>query len=52
MPTRLIIGKNDASYGHLMKLTADATLQTIPPLQSGFAITGEVRDIKVLHTSG
>ena len=45
------IGKNDASYGHLMEIDAnDSVLSTIDPLQSGFAVSGEVRDIHILES--
>lgn len=46
------IGKSDASYGHFFKRDIqNNSWQTIAPQQSGFAVKGEVRDIKVLNSS-
>lgn len=49
------IGKCDASYGHLLTLSNDddkLNWEILPSLESGFAIDGEVRDIKVLNGLG
>ena len=47
------IGKCDASYGHFMiRSPNDTTWHTVPPRQSGFAVDGEVRDIRLLNTTG
>ena len=43
------IGKSDASYGHLLTLNnKDGNLTWDILNESGFAIDGEVRDIKIL----
>ncbi|MEC8599253.1 MAG: FG-GAP-like repeat-containing protein [Bacteroidota bacterium] len=49
------IGKCDASYGHLLTLknnNEELKWKTLSLLESGFAIDGEVRDIKVLNGEG
>lgn len=49
------IGKCDASYGHLLTLknnNGELTWKTLSLLESGFAIDGEVRDIKILKGEG
>ena len=49
------IGKCDASYGHLLTLKNDngeLKWKTLSLLESGFAIDGEVRDIKILKGEG
>jgi hypothetical protein len=46
------IGKCDASYGHLLTLSNDEDKlkwEILPLIESGFAIDGEVRDIKILN---
>ena len=46
------IGKCDASYGHLLTLSNDEDKlkwKILPLIESGFAIDGEVRDIKILN---
>ena len=46
------IGKCDASYGHLLTLSDDGDKlkwDILPLIESGFAIDGEVRDIKILN---
>lgn len=45
------IGKNDASFGHVMKRSEkDTVWKTEKPINSGFAINGEVRDIQILKS--
>ncbi len=45
------IGKNDASFGHLMQRSKkDSVWETIKPIHSGFAVEGEIRDIKILES--
>ncbi len=46
------IGKCDASFGHFIKKNDKGGWQIMEPRISGFAINGEVRDIKVLKSTG
>jgi hypothetical protein len=48
---QLYIGKFDASYGHLLKGDGKGNWQVIPASQSGFAVSGQARDIRALQTS-
>ena len=46
------IGKCDASFGHLLTLSNNGDKlkwEILPLIESGFAIDGEVRDIKILN---
>jgi len=42
------IGKLDASYGHYLKRSENGIWKPVEPRDSGFAIYGEARDIKVV----
>ncbi|MBN1789341.1 MAG: VCBS repeat-containing protein [Bacteroidales bacterium] len=39
-------------YGQLIKGTIEGTWQYVPPLQSGFFTTGEIRDLEILKING
>ncbi|MEM9299677.1 MAG: hypothetical protein AAGA64_14985, partial [Bacteroidota bacterium] len=41
-------GRYDASYGHLLKGLGDGSFVSIGAKQSGFQVTGQVRDIAVI----
>ncbi|MGQ8338609.1 VCBS repeat-containing protein [Sunxiuqinia sp. A32] len=43
------IGTHDASYGHFLKMDQDKKWKEVQPDESGFAVRGEVRDIKLLN---
>ena len=41
------------AYEHLMKMASNDTVwHTVKPRKSGFAVNGEIRDIKILNTKG
>lgn len=46
------IGKCDASYGYFMEKDNQGVWGTREPINSGFAIEGEVRDIELLKSTG
>lgn len=49
---QISIGKNDASYGYFLKRAVENnSWKVVAPRHSGFAIKGEVRDIKILNGS-
>tara|TARA_B110000037_G_scaffold24189_2_gene27766 strand:- start:3113 stop:6454 length:3342 start_codon:yes stop_codon:yes gene_type:complete len=49
---QISIGKHDASFGHLFKInTSTNSWDVTEPKHSGFAVQGEVRDIKILNGS-
>jgi hypothetical protein len=46
------IGKSDASYGHFLKREIqNNSWKVVAPRNSGFAVKGEVRDVKILNGS-
>lgn len=47
--TQPALGKMDASYGCFLKGDGNGSFQYIEPLQSGFAVQGQVRDMKSLQ---
>ena len=48
---QLSIGKFDASYGSYLKGDGKGNWKAIPAVQSGFAVTGQARDIKTLKNA-
>lgn len=46
------MGKYDASYGHFLKGEGIGNWKSVNPLESGFAVDGEARDIKILKSGG
>lgn len=48
---QLNIGKFDASYGNYLKGDGKGNWQVASPLQSGFAVPGQARDIRDLKTA-
>jgi hypothetical protein len=45
-------GRYDASYGWFLKGTEDGTFKVSNPMQNGFVVQGEIKDIQVLETNG
>lgn len=45
-------GRLDATYGSYFTIDGSGTFQEIPAGESGFAVFGEARDIKMLRTAG
>jgi len=43
-------GRYDASYGWFLKGNGDGNFRVSNPLQSGFVVDGEIRDIQLLNT--
>jgi len=50
--TQPIIGKMDASYGTFLKGDGQGNFQYIEPLESGFAVQGQVRAMQFLEKGG
>ncbi|HEY8936394.1 MAG TPA: VCBS repeat-containing protein [Cyclobacteriaceae bacterium] len=51
-PTNIQMGRYDASYGLLLQGDGKGNFKSIPSVQSGFSITGEVRHLKKLKVAG
>ena len=47
----VMIGRYDASYGCFLKGSDKKTFTSIPPVQSGFIIKGDVKDMSVIKLS-
>ena len=47
---QLSIGKFDASYGHLLKGDGKGNWKVVPGTKSGFALSGEARDVREIKT--
>ena len=43
------LGRDDASFGHFLTKGEPGNWEYVEPANSGFAINGEARDIKVLN---
>ncbi|MCG8308900.1 MAG: CRTAC1 family protein [Cytophagales bacterium] len=46
---QVIIGRNDASYGCVMKLNSDKEWESIEPRETGFTVFGEARNVNVIY---
>jgi len=46
--TDVLTGRYDASYGCFLKGQPDKRFKTIPPVESGFIINGDVKDMKLV----
>ncbi|WP_375443833.1 VCBS repeat-containing protein [uncultured Fibrella sp.] len=46
--TRIKIGKMDANYGQLFRNEGNCQFRYVPQMQSGFTVTGDVRDVLVV----
>jgi hypothetical protein len=44
------VGRYDASYGHFLEGDGEGGFRVIPPLNSGFKLEGEIRDIQTIQT--
>jgi len=49
--TEVMTGRYDASYGCFLKGLNRKTFETIPPVESGFKIDGDVKDMKLITTA-
>jgi hypothetical protein len=47
----VMTGRYDASYGLFLRGNKDKTFQSIPPIQSGFIVDGDVKDMELIPLS-
>jgi len=47
--TEVVTGRYDASYGCFLKGSDKKTFTAIPPIESGFILKGDVKDLKLLQ---
>jgi enediyne biosynthesis protein E4 len=47
--TEVTTGRDDASYGCFLRGTVNKSFIPIPPIESGFMLKGDVRDMSLLH---
>jgi len=51
-PINIQMGRNDASYGMLLKGNGKGNFTPIPAVQSGFSVRGETRHLQPIHVGG
>ena len=47
----IMTGRYDASYGCYLKGSGNNKFTSIPPVQSGFILNGDVKDMSLIHLS-
>jgi hypothetical protein len=50
--TEVTVGRDDASYGCFLRGNRNKSFTTIPAMESGFMLKGDVRDMSLLHFPG
>jgi len=46
----VVTGRYDASYGCFLKGNKDKKFKVIPPVESGFIVRGDVKDMVLIHS--
>src|SRR4029079_1697852 len=49
--SEVMTGRYDASYGCFLKGSSNKTFRSILPVESGFILNGDVKDMSLIHLS-